>query len=183
MNFSPHFRVALQSALRRPSVAAIVTAAALVACGGSDEQVAVSLSIESSDAQWVSGGEALVRARAELAQGRSVKVSVNGTTVAVDWKADPADSSSRLGVVSGLAVGQNTLAAEVMAGSVVLGKTTMQVRNHPRTGPMFSGSHETPFICETQRFRVFAGGPLLGDPLDANCSIATRVDYVYRRAG
>jgi Tannase-like family of unknown function (DUF6351) len=182
MKFSSPIRVASQRALRRPSVAAIVTAAALVACGGNDEQVAVALSVESSDAQWVSGGEALVRASAELAQGRSVKVSVNGTPVAVDWKVDPADSSSRLGVVSGLTVGQNTLAAEVMADSVVLGKTTMQVRNHPRTGPMFSGSHETPFICETQRFRVFAGGPLLGDPLDANCSIATRVDYVYRNA-
>ena len=38
---------------------------------------------------------------------------------------------------------------------------------------MFSGPHEQPFVCETET----AG---LGPPLDADCSIATRVEYHYR---
>ena len=34
----------------------------------------------------------------------------------------------------------------------------------------------------TDRFKLLSGGTL-GPPLDANCSIATRVDYVYRATG
>ena len=41
---------------------------------------------------------------------------------------------------------------------------------------MFSGPHEQPFVCETET----AG---LGPPLDADCSIATRVEYQYRTTG
>ena len=45
---------------------------------------------------------------------------------------------------------------------------------------------KTPFFCMTQNFRVPPGTtaqPTLGPALDANCSIATRVDYVYRSNG
>ena len=41
---------------------------------------------------------------------------------------------------------------------------------------MFSGPHEQPFACETE-----AAG--LGPPLDGDCSIATRVEHVYRTTG
>ena len=51
--------------------------------------------------------------------------------------------------------------------------------NHPIAGPIFSGPHEQPFICETETFKT-PSGDTLGKPLDADCSIARRVDYYYR---
>src|SRR6185503_6519356 len=49
----------------------------------------------------------------------------------------------------------------------------LTVVNHPITGPVLYSPHQTPFICETQ-----ASG--LGEPLDADCSAATKVEYFYR---
>src|SRR5205823_4617934 len=44
---------------------------------------------------------------------------------------------------------------------------------------VMSSPYETPFICPTARFDLPAGLGTLGAPLDSNCSIATRVDYLY----
>ena len=44
---------------------------------------------------------------------------------------------------------------------------------------LFAGPQEQPFVCMTEKFKT-VGGATLGKPLDANCSIATRIDYVYR---
>ena len=60
--------------------------------------------------------------------------------------------------MTGLRDGRNVLAA---------GRARLTVVNHPITGPVFSGPHEQPFVCETE-----AAG--LGAPLDADCSVATR---------
>jgi Tannase-like family of unknown function (DUF6351) len=49
----------------------------------------------------------------------------------------------------------------------------LAVVNHPITGPVFSGPHQTPFTCETQALG-------LGAALDVDCSVARRVDYFYR---
>src|SRR5262249_6340973 len=48
------------------------------------------------------------------------------------------------------------------------------------TGPIFSGPHETPFFCTTMTFNLPTTGGVLGPALDADCSAATRIDYVYR---
>ena len=50
---------------------------------------------------------------------------------------------------------------------------TEAVTNHPIAGPVMGGPHQTPFICETQVFGF-------GQPLDAECSVVTRVEYFYR---
>lgn len=57
---------------------------------------------------------------------------------------------------------------------------SVTLTNYPASGPMFSGPQETPFICQTESFRIYPGGPFLGAATDANCSALTRVDYVYR---
>jgi hypothetical protein len=64
----------------------------------------------------------------------------------------------RTRLVTGLHEGRNRLR---------IGNARLTVINHPITGPIFSGPHEQPFVCETE-----AAG--LGAPLDADCSIATR---------
>src|SRR5205085_2477190 len=52
--------------------------------------------------------------------------------------------------------------------------------NHPIEGPILSGPHEQPYACATQQFILPAGLGNLGAPLDANCSIKRRVDYLYK---
>src|SRR5690606_29387629 len=84
------------------------------------------------------------------------------------------------GLVTGLPLGTTTLTAAARGPSGRhVGPARLTVNSHPRTGPVFSGPHQTPFICDTERFALVAGG-VLGPPLDEDCSAETRVDYVYR---
>jgi hypothetical protein len=68
-------------------------------------------------------------------------------------------------------MGSNVLSAGPRSTGQTLAK--ILVTNYPGTGPVFSGPHQTPFVCETD----FQG---LGPPLDPDCSAPTRVDYYYR---
>ena len=99
----------------------------------------------------VTGGDVLVRV-----PPHSV-VRLNGHVVTLP---------GRTGLVTGLTLGANRLTATTQDGTARL-----TLRNHPITGPVFSGPHEQPFVCETE-----AAG--LGAPLDGDCSIATRVREV-----
>jgi hypothetical protein len=78
------------------------------------------------------------------------------------------------GLLPGLTDGANVVVAT--AGSSTARLTLV---SHPIAGPVFSGPHEQPFACETDRFKLRSGGTL-GLPQDAHCSVATRIDYVYR---
>ena len=59
--------------------------------------------------------------------------------------------------------------------------TTLHVTNYPISGPIISGPHQTPFLCQTEGFAT-AAGQTLGPPTDENCSVPTRVEYVYLSA-
>ena len=130
----------------------------------------------------VSGGDVLVRITAPpgipLAD---LQVTLNEADVTGVFRPDPS-GQGWLGLVSGLAEGDNVLrAATRNANPSLSGK--LKLRDYPITGPIFSGPHETPFVCMTQNFRLPASTQTLGPALDANCSAATRVDYVYRSNG
>ena len=131
------------------------------------------LRVLSSRPEMVTGGDALVRV--ELPAGVSpsdVKLSVNATDATGKLKAD-ASSRSLTGLVTGLALGSNTLTASAPKQS----STKLTVVNHPITGPLFSGPQEQPFVCMTDTFKLQGGGTL-GPALDATCSVSTRTDYV-----
>jgi len=98
---------------------------------------------------------------------------LNGTDVTSALRAD-ATGRTMVALVKGLNDGSNALVATA-------GKATAKatVANHPGAGPVISGPHETPFVCETETFTLMSGGTA-GKALDADCSIATRVDYVYK---
>ena len=167
------------------SVIAAGTAAGLASCSG-DNSDSPFLStplvfsvLSSTSPEWVSGGDAAVAVKTDIPIGSLLSVKLNGVDVSSLFKADPA-GGQMLGVVSGLVNGKNTLTAQIINSSgVAQGNASFELTNYPRTGPMFSGRQETPFICETESFTL-ADGSKLGPALDANCSIATRVDYVYR---
>lgn len=123
------------------------------------------LRVLSSRADLVSGGDALVEVDVPSTDG--LVVSLNGADVSSVFRMDPS-SRRAVGLVDGLRAGVNQI--EARRG----GRTArLDVTNHPKTGPILSGDHLRPFVCQT----VQAG---LGEPLDANCSASTRVEYFYR---
>ena len=140
----------------------------------------------------ISGGDALVRI--EPIFGGSlpdVSVSVNGVDVTERFRLAPADwvgreSDALLGLVDELTVGDNTVVVE-HAGTPI---SSMTATNYPATGPIFSGEHLEPYVCledldldregQPRRFAIGNGDVLGGSALDDDCSLETRVDYLYR---
>ncbi|MFP3948125.1 MAG: DUF6351 family protein [Longimicrobiales bacterium] len=85
------------------------------------------------------------------------------------------DRGRLVGLVEGLAPGAN----EVVAGAPGADEdAALALTSYPVSGPVFSGPHEEPFICQTEDFELAAGGTL-GPPLGDDCAVDTRVDYVY----
>ncbi|MFT5434865.1 MAG: hypothetical protein ACI9OJ_005581 [Myxococcota bacterium] len=133
----------------------------LAACGGAGG--GHQIEVVSSKAYLVSGGNALVRVHAPV----GTAITLNGRAISDAFRRS---GDSLLGLVEGLSAGPNTLA---------VGATELELTNYPATGPMISGPHEVPYICGTAEANVALSGESLGEPLDEDCSAATRVDYVY----
>jgi len=133
----------------------------------------------SARADMVSGGDVLVAVTVpRTVPLDDTRIALNGADVTAAFHRN-GDNHSMTGLVSGLKAGPN--AVSIAAGKGKNGGARLTVVNHPIAGPVFSGPHEQPFICETESFTL-RSGETLGKPLDANCSIKTRVDYYYRSA-
>ena len=171
----PNLRFRLR---RRASLAGI--AVILSGCSAASEvPEATDLRIESlsTRAHLVTGGDVLVGVDpgGEVPAGE-IEILANGEDVTDRFR--PGKERGRLvGLVEGLRVGPNTLEARLSGG----GTATLTVTNHPISGPVISGPHETPFLCQTEEFEL-ATGALLGPALDEHCSVETRVDHVYLSA-
>jgi hypothetical protein len=124
----------------------------------------------SAPPQFVSGGKVLVRIRA--ANG-PFSVTLNGRDVSEAF----AGGSGSEGLIEGLRLGENRI--EVNQGRE---RSVLTVRNHPLEGPILSGPHMKPFICQTQDFKL-PDGSTLGPPLNADCFAATKVQYLYKPRG
>jgi hypothetical protein len=154
--------------------ATLLVAGVLAGCGGDDNNTPtasadVQLKTLSGRPDTVSGGDTLIQVDVSgAATLQSVKVSLNDADV-TDSFHPSASGTSLIGLVSGLTLGANTLKATASGNA----SKELDLTNYPITGPIISGPHQTPFICQTQVFG-------LGNPLDADCSAATRVEYLYR---
>lgn len=120
----------------------------------------------------VTGGDALLRV--EAPDPGDVRVRLNGRDVTGQFA--PAGPGTLTGVVDGVRDGRNTVTATAPGHRTA----RLTLTGHPAEGPVFSGPHQQPFVCETGTFRLPVVGGTLGDPLDADCSAKTRVDYFYR---
>lgn len=151
-----------------------------------DPRGSLSLEVLSTRPDTVMGGTVLVRVvppdsvpvdRVRLEAGRE-DVTDSLRVVRLDG-GEPALE----GLVEGLPEGDGDLIASVVSdegGSKEVTDTTrVTVTNHPVTGPVFSGPHQEPFVCDTDRFPLHGGGTL-GPPLDEACSAETVVRHVYR---
>jgi Tannase-like family of unknown function (DUF6351) len=127
----------------------------------------------------VSGQDTLVRIDLPLkVSAPAVAADLDGRDITNDFRRI-GTTGSLLGLVKDLTPGKHTLTARVVDGSMPSITATLELVDHPITGPIFSGPHQSPFICETDRFTL-PDGMVLGPPLDENCSAMTRVNYVYK---
>jgi hypothetical protein len=124
---------------------------------------AVELRVLSGRADMVTGGDALI----EATSAEKFSATLNGQDITKSFH--PGKTGGTLVArIEGLKVGKNALEIKSAKGSAKL-----ELTNHPVTGPVFSGPHQKPFVCQTEQ----AG---LGAPLDEDCSAKTVVSYVYK---
>jgi hypothetical protein len=155
------------------AAALLLASATLASCGGSDDRSAApTVQVLSSKPELVTGGTALVAVRPEDSNG-PLKATLNGVDVTAAFQPDTSTPGRVIGVLSGLTVGTNTFVADYGGDA-----RTVTLTNYPITGPVISGPHQTPYICQTEAFTL-PDGSKLGPALDANCSVTTRVHYLY----
>lgn len=138
----------------------------------------VGLTVLSSRPDTVMGGTVLVRVTLGTATGGpgSVRLTADGTDVGHVLRPVAVDGGTALeGLVTGLPEGPVEMVASLPGGA----GASLELTNHPNTGPVFSGPHQEPFVCDTEDFEL-AGGGVLGPALDQDCSAATVVQHVYR---
>ncbi len=158
-------------------VAALLALVAVGAVATAEAQTAgdaAKITTVSARPDMVSGGDVLVRVTpAPGAPDGAVTVQVAGRDVTGDFRR--LEDGVLEGLVRGLEPGTHQIEVRTAGGTTA----RVDVVNHPTAGPVFSGPHERPFVCETDRFELVSG-ETLGGALDDDCSVARRVDYVYR---
>lgn len=120
----------------------------------------------SSRPDTVSGGDVLVQVRAPTQSKWAVELNARDVTKSFHAVED---SGQMVALLTGLKLGRNKL--ELLVHGAI--KSTLTILNHSIAGPIFSGVHQTPFICQTDE-----NG--LGPALDADCSAKTVVQYFYK---
>src|SRR5215204_6862315 len=158
------------------------------------------LRVLSSPASMVTGGDALVQVTIpRTVPLHKATVLVNGEDVTSTLALD-ASARTLTGMIDGLHLGANTLAADSNGRGKGRPRATLMLVNHPITGPIFSGPQQQPFVCKTQTqaglgfpkvdnqdgigMRLFqipgnSASPPIGWSKD--CTVDTVVDYLYRR--
>jgi len=169
----------------------VVALAAAVAVAPAAHAKPLELTLLSSEPDQVSGGDALVGVDAPRGLLDKLRVERNGDDVTDAFERK---DGSLIGLVDGLELGENTLTVVHNRRSSAPPHDRLVLVNYPTTGPIFSGPHQRPFVCQTIQaglgeplvdnqdgdgFRVLKpDGSTAGWSLD--CSADTKVDYQYR---
>ncbi len=130
----------------------------------------------STHPEHVSGDDVLLEI-AVNAGGPAPQVHVAGLEVTGSFQEDVSSPGRWTGLLTGLPEG----ASEVVARHGTE-QASLSLTNYPVTGPIISGPHQTPFICQTDTF-VLPDDTHLGPPLDENCTAPERVTYLYLAEG
>src|ERR1700722_20371927 len=154
------------------------TSATAAAAAPSAVAPSATISVLSSRPEVVSGGNALIGVTVPpAAASNSLAITLNDTDVTASFRPDA--SGRLMGLVVELRLGANS----IRVSGRRLRPTELILQNHPIIGPVLAGPHEQPFYCMTSEFTLPASTLTLGAPIDADCSVLTRVDYVYRSSG
>ncbi len=163
-----------------------MAAAVLISPAGAREkpraagQGALAVRVVSSPPRLVSGGAARVKVAVPGGVALAdVAVELNGSDVTAAFWPDPEGNHQLEGVLTGLPLGESTLAARVpRLGRARPSRAKLAIVNHPITGPMFSGPRQEVFLCATVADRETA---LLGPIRDPEtCTVDTQVGFFYR---
>jgi hypothetical protein len=126
----------------------------------------------STHANLVTAGDVLLQINYKHDnKNHPLSITLNGHDVSGAFHPG-SDPDTLIGLVAGLTLGKNVVRVQGN-GSSGIKDETLEITNYPITGPVISGPHQTPYVCETS----FLG---LGNALDTDCSAPTRVDYFYR---
>ena len=166
----------------------IAGAVVLAACGGNDDGgpppvPAPTIKSLSTRADMVSGGDVLLEIG--LPAGVSpatLTVNVGGRDVTSQFTARSTAGGRIIGLVNGLAGGNNTVTASA-GGST----STLVVNNHAIGGPVYSGAQILPWVCATPAAQAASGNTaatnasgLTTNATDAQCNIATEFKLYYK---
>lgn len=146
----------------------LASAALLVLCASAHAAGGLEVSVLSSRPDMVSGGDALMRIKIPGAAA-GLAVTLNGRDITASFH--DSSAGAKEGLVEGLPLGKSVLRA-----SVGRAQAKIELTNYPVTGPILSGPHMTPYVCNTSD----AG---LGPALDSDCSAPTKIEYFYQRRG
>jgi hypothetical protein len=186
------------SAMMRWASLFVCTVGAVALAGCDDEWTGyervpggVALSVLSSEPKHVSGGDARIAVKAPPGLLDRLMLTLNGQPVTTPM----ARTATGLeGVVSGMVNGKNLLEVRARHDRSGRARDSLVLTNYPVTGPMFTGPHQHPFICRAQEsglgqplidsavgpgHPVFASGSTEPAGYSRNCSIATRIAYLY----
>ena len=183
----------------RGVISAAFATAGLVACvqsvqaesGPASSNHTIQISTLSSRPQLVSGGNVLTAINLPQSVEQSqVRITLNGQDISTAFIADEA-SHSLLGLVAGLRLGKNSLIAWSANSRDGNTRARLTLTNHPITGPIISGPHQEPFICTAAQYKIYSGlygielidDTILGPPTDAQCSVPTKITYLYLPKG
>lgn len=142
-------------------LAAVVVVLAVGCTAGSSDETSSpdrGLRVEalSTRAEYVTGGDVLVGV--EATDGGAIDeltVTVDGRDVSASFVVE---DGRHVGLIEGLPTGSATIEADAGGRS-----GSLEVVDHPTTGPLFSGPLLEPFVCKTESFG-------LGAPTDDDCS-------------
>ena len=137
---------------------------AVLASLGSTAFAAIEVHAISGRPDMIAGPDALIETNAPA---EKFSATLNGQDVTKTFRAGK-KPGTLLGRLDELKIGKNMLEIKSSKGSAKL-----EITGYPITGPVFSGPHQKPFVCQTEQ----AG---LGAPLDEDCSVKTVVSYVYK---
>ena len=158
-------------------VAAAAIAIAAAAHAREDFDWDFEVSTLSSRADTVTGGDAVIEVRLPFyVRARDVIVRLNGADVTGSFAAD-AGRRRLTGLVSGLKLGKNTVTASNRRHHHGQVYEKLEIVNYPSYGPVFSGAHQTPWICQTEASGL---GPA---PAEGPCVAPSRTDWFYRTTG
>src|SRR5262249_14907964 len=94
----------------------------------------------------VSGGDVLIKVALPAGtRADQLKVSLNGRDVTAAFKPS-GEPNNIVGLVKDLRLGTNEIEAAIKGQPA----SHLMVINHPISGPVISGPHQSPFVCETQ---------------------------------
>jgi hypothetical protein len=149
----------------------------------------------SNRADLISGGDALVEVRMPgNLKSKNLALRLNGRDVTSQFQYDAA-RHRMVGLLTGLTEGTNELVADANGRGRGRPYSSLEITNHSRGGPVFSGPQMQPWICATVTSRevtVSVPGTSLSatamtrasgldaDPLDAKCNAPSKFTYYYQ---